>query len=192
MCLVSGMSNPQKRHWMVTIWPQHLDLEDCSDTEIIDAYYDYWDRHVRFAPNLLYAVAQIERSPETGNLHIQGYTEWKSSKRRNEVSKLITGHLEYRKGSREDARDYCRKKIWKGKDKGQVKKLPVIGEWRQAKPQSISPKQRVLNLLRLGFAPEEIMVRDPEGYFTHYRAIDHMYNTLMKAGISLLTSGEEE
>lgn len=185
-------SNPQKRHWCVTIYAGHIGLKDSSEIEIIDAFYDYWDRHVRFAPNLLYAVAQVERCPSTGRLHIQGYTEWKSSKRRNEVSKLIAGNLEFRMGTRDDARDYCRKKVWQGKDKGQVKKLPEIGEWRKAKPQSISPKQRVLHLLRLGFSPEEIMVRDPDGYFTHYRAIDHMYNTMMKAGISLCTSGEEE
>ncbi len=186
------MSNPQKRHWMVTIWPNHLDLEGCSDEEIIEEYKIYWSSVVQYAPNLVYAVAQVERSPETGNLHIQAYTEWRTSKRRNEVSKLVCGHLEYRKGSREDARDYCRKAQWKGKDKGQVMKLPEFGEWRLAKPQQISPKQRVLHLLKLGFAPEEILHKDPEGYFTHYRAIDHMYNIMMQAGVSLCTSGEEE
>jgi hypothetical protein len=71
-------------------------------------------------------------------------------------------------------------------------RLPECGTWRVARPQTQSPKQRVLHLLRLGFAPEEILHKDPEGYFTHYRAIDHMYNTMMKAGISLCTYGEEE
>lgn len=184
------MSNPQKRHWMVTIWPKHIGATDEED--LISLYLDYWETKVRHAPGLVYAVGQIEESPETGQLHIQAYTEWQQSKRRSEVGKLIAGHLEYRKGSREDARDYCRKKKWKGKDKGQVMKLPECGKWRVAKPQSQSPKQRVLNLLRLGFAPEEILHKDPEGYFTHYRAIDHIYNTMVKAGISLSTSGEEE
>lgn len=184
------MSNPQKRHWMVTIWPNHIGIKDGEDE--VSLYLHYWETKVRHAPGLVYAVGQIEESPETGQLHIQAYTEWQTSKRRSEISKIIAGHLEYRKGSREDARDYCRKKKWKGKDKGQVMKLPECGKWRVAKPQSQSPKQRVLNLLRLGFAPEEILYRDPEGYFTHYRAIDHMYNTMVKAGISLCTSGEEE
>ena len=177
---------------MVTIWPRHLDLEGCSDEEIIEEYKIYWSGTVQHAPNLLYAVAQVERSPETGHLHIQAYTEWRTSKRRNEVSKLVCGHLEYRKGTRQDARDYCRKAQWKGKDKGQVLRLPVFGEWREAKPQQISPKQRVLQLLKMGFAPAEILQRDPEGYFTHYRAIEATYGLMEKAGISLITVEEEE
>jgi hypothetical protein len=47
-------------------------------------------------------------------------------------------------------------------------------------------------MIRLGMAPAEILQRDPEVYFTHYRAIEACYNLLEKAGISLLTSGEEE
>ena len=177
---------------MVTIWPQHLDLDGCSDEEIIEEFKIYWSGTVQHAPNLLYAVAQVERSPETGNLHIQGYTEWRTSKRRNEVSKLLCGHLEYRMGTREDARDYCRKAQFKGKDKGKLFSLPTFGIWRHAKPQQISPKQRVLQLLKLGFAPADILQKDPEGYFTHYRSIEAMYNLMEKAGISLIASGEEE
>ena len=192
------MSNPQKRHWMVTIWPNHVLANVHQDErwteedeiDLIELYLEYWENDVRHAPGLVYAVGQIEESPETGQLHIQAYTEWQSSKRRSEISKIIAGHLEYRKGSREDARDYCSKKKWKGKDKGQVMKLPIVGKWRKARKQQVSPKQRVLNLLRLGFAPEEILQKDPEGYFTHFRAIDHMYNQMVRAGISLITEEE--
>ena len=151
----------------------------------------HWET-VRYSPNLSYAVGQIERCPTTGRLHIQAYTEWKRSLRMSEVYKLCPGNLDYRKGTREDARDYCRKKQWKGKDKGQVMKLLEFGKWRQTKSAGVSPKQRALEMIKLGMSPAEILQRDPEVYFTHWRNIEACYNLLENAGISILTSGEEE
>jgi hypothetical protein len=47
-------------------------------------------------------------------------------------------------------------------------------------------------MIKLGMSPAEILQRDPEVYFTHWRNIEACYNLLEKAGISILTSGEEE
>jgi len=184
--------NVQKRHWMATVWPMHLDLDHgYSEEEIIDAMQSHW-KSLSSLPGLKYAVGQIERSPETGNLHIQAYTEWSTSKRRKEVAKVFPAHLEFRKGSRDDARDYCRKKTWKGKDKGQVQRLPEHGEWRVEKTSLPSLKQRALDYLRKGFSPEMILQADPDVYFTHYRSINATYNLAAHAGISLYASSEEE
>ena len=68
---------------MVTIWPNHIGIEDGEDE--IQSYLHYWETKVRHAPGLVYAVGQIEESPETGQLHIQAYTEWQTSKRRSEI-----------------------------------------------------------------------------------------------------------
>ena len=186
------MSNAQKRHWCVTIYAGHIGLDDdYSDEELIDSMKLHWET-VRYSPNLSYAVGQIERCPTTGRLHIQAYTEWKRSLRMSEVYKVCPGNLDYRKGTREDARDYCRKAQWKGKDKGQVMKLLEFGKWRASKSSGVSPKQRALEMIRLGMSPAEILQRDFEVYFTHYRAIEACYNLMEKAGISISTSGEEE
>jgi hypothetical protein len=186
------MKNVQRRHWMATVWPNHLGLDvGCSDHELIDAMESFWET-LSSLPGLKYAVGQIERSPETGNLHIQAYTEWGSSKRLSEVVKIFPAHLEFRKGSRDDARDYCRKKKWKGNDKGQVKRLPEFGEWRASKEQAPSPKQRALDYLTKGFVPADILRMDPEVYFTHYRSIEAVYNLMEKAGITLCAADEEE
>lgn len=184
--------NPQLRHWMITIWPGHLDMKDCSDEEILDAYARLWEAFVEMdPPNLRWLNGQIERSPETGQLHIQAYSEWKVSLRRSEIP--LPGHKEARKGSREDARDYCRKKKWRGKDKGQVAVLPDIGAWRkETSTGGASPKQRALELLRKGLNPAEILKADPEAYFTHSRSIDHFYNIMQVHHISLSPSDEEE
>ena len=184
--------NAQKRHWCATVWPKHIGLEATDDeAEIMLGFERWWDT-VSDLPNLRYAIAQIERSPHTGTLHIQAYTEWSRSKRRSEVYKIFPASLEPRKGSRDDARDYCRRKKWKGKDKGQVKRLPEIGEWRAAKQSGVSPKQRALDYLTKGFVPADILRMDPEVYFTHHRAIEATYRLLEISGVSLSTAGEEE
>lgn len=59
-----------------------------------------------------YACYQIERSPETQKLHIQGYLELSKPSRMGPVKEILKNskaHLEPRKGTREQARDYCRK-----------------------------------------------------------------------------------
>ena len=156
------MSNEQKRHWVSTVWPGHIGFDRWDDlslelflddeAELIDAYEACW-RDLADAPGLKYGIAQIERSPDTGQLHIQAYTEWAQSKRRSEVYKIFPSDLDWRRGHRTDARDYCRVKVYRGKDKGQVKRLPELGEWRTEKSPGFSPKQRALSYLRDGLSP---------------------------------------
>lgn len=56
-----------------------------------------------------YAVWQQERG-NTGNLHFQGYIEFTRGVRLADVRRIIpTAHWEQRRGTREQAREYCRK-----------------------------------------------------------------------------------
>ncbi|AUM61842.1 Rep [uncultured virus] len=60
--------------------------------------------------NIRYACGQLEMG-ESGTRHIQGYIEFKRSYRLQSLRKLLAGaHFEARRGTREQARDYCRKK----------------------------------------------------------------------------------
>ena len=175
--------NQQKRHWISTVWPKHIGLDELdSEAEIIGAYQKFW-AELRLAPGLRYACGQIEQS-DTGALHIQAYTEWAQSKRLKEVYKIFPSNLEFRRGSRDDARKYCTK------TDSRVEGLPEIGKWRKEKATQPSQKNRALAYLRQGMNPSEICAVDPECYFTHYRAIIAVYtSTLVKP---LLASGEEE
>ncbi|AXH77641.1 MAG: putative viral replication protein [Cressdnaviricota sp.] len=176
------MTNEQKRHWVSTVWPGHMGYEATDDeAELIDAYEAFW-RNLADAPGLKYGIAQIERSPDTGQLHIQAYTEWAQSKRLKEVYKILPSDLDFRRGSRDVARDYCRK------TDSRVKVLPELGEWRKEKAAAISPKQRALSYLRDGFSPARICSMDPECYFTHWRSINAVYHSLMMK--PLLTSDD--
>lgn len=181
----------QKRHWVGTMWPKHIDLDDdCSEEEIIAGYQREWDI-LENTPNLRYLGGQIERA-DTGRLHIQFYAEFSKSYRRNEVLRSISANVEARKGTRDEARKYCRSKMYKGKDKGRILLLPEWGEWRVEASAKVSPKQRALNMLKQGFSPEQILQHDPDVYFTHYRAIEATYGLLIKSGIILNAVGEEE
>ncbi len=181
------MINSQKRHWVGTIWAAHIGLDDeDSEEEIIDGFVDFWSS-LEDLPNLRYLGGQIEKSPRTGNLHIQFYLEFKQSYRLKTIlSKMLKAHLEPRLGSRDDARAYCLK------SDSRIMELPVFGEWRSEKVTQPSPKQRVLAMLKMGFSPEMILERDIDAYFTHHRSINAVYNLIEKAGICLKTVGEEE
>lgn len=61
---------------------------------------------------LTYGVYQIEKCPNTGKEHIQGYFVFSKRKRLSSIKKLLgdnTIHLEQRKGSHQQAKDYCTK-----------------------------------------------------------------------------------
>lgn len=181
------MNFGQKRHWVGTIWAAHVGLDDeYSEEEIIDGFVEYWST-LEQLPNLRYLGGQIEKSPRTGNLHIQFYLEFKQSYRlKTIVSKMFKAHLEPRMGSRDDARAYCLK------TDSRIMELPVFGEWRPEKVTQPSPKQRVLAMLKMGFSPEMILERDIDAYFTHHRSINAVYNLICKSGVSIRTPGEEE
>lgn len=59
-----------------------------------------------------YIIYQLERCPNTQRDHIQGYCEFSSPIRLVRIKELLGDpavHVEQRKGSRDQARDYCRK-----------------------------------------------------------------------------------
>lgn len=59
-----------------------------------------------------YVCWQLERAPDTGRLHLQGYVEFFKPQRLRAAQQALrapTAHLEKRRGTRDQARDYCRK-----------------------------------------------------------------------------------
>lgn len=61
--------------------------------------------------NVTYIVYQLERCPETRRLHYQGYVLWKTKKTLSYCkTQHATAHWEPRRGTHEQARDYCKKK----------------------------------------------------------------------------------
>lgn len=59
-----------------------------------------------------YIIFQLEQCPDTKSIHVQGYIEFKERIGVKNIKLLplfAHAHLESRKGSREQARDYCKK-----------------------------------------------------------------------------------
>lgn len=171
--------NPQKRHWMGTVQLGHLEHHT-------DTFMDWWEV-CQNAPDLVYAIAQIEEA-ETGTLHIQVYTEWKTSLRRNEVIRRAgNGHWEPRRGSRTQCRDYCRKKD------SRVEKLGEFGQWRAdivSNPVE-SPKAQAIKWLMEGMTPAEICAKSPEVFFTHHRSILETWKMIQVVQTNNIVSEEE-
>lgn len=62
--------------------------------------------------DVTYFVAQLERAPDTGREHWQGYVEFSCKKRLHSVQAFIgdeKAHCELRRGTSQQAADYCKK-----------------------------------------------------------------------------------
>lgn len=69
-----------------------------------------WTQLVFDYEHMSYLVYQIEKAPETGRLHAQGYVELHNAKTFSALQKVIgKAHLESRKGTAKQAREYCMK-----------------------------------------------------------------------------------
>lgn len=84
-------SNTTARHFVFT---SHAKTEPIYDSD-----------------KMRYLVYQLELCPTTKTPHWQGYVELHQSLRPTTVKKLLGGnpHVEYRRGTRDDARNYCMK-----------------------------------------------------------------------------------
>jgi len=92
------MAQTRQRAWCFTHQVQ-------LDNDAFEAAQPQLHEHFR------YIVYQTEVAPDTGRVHIQGYIEFKQPMRFAAVKTLLGGqaHLERRRGTRLQARDYCMK-----------------------------------------------------------------------------------
>lgn len=90
----------------------------------------------------IYMVFQYEKCPKTEKIHLQGYIEFDTPHRLKRAKELIgsnTIHLEKRKGTRDQARNYCMKTdtriagpfelgIWSNKSQGKRNDLEEVAD----------------------------------------------------------------
>ncbi|AQR57902.1 replicase [Molossus molossus circovirus 4] len=82
-----------------------------SRTWCFTSFDDCWE-YEPIQQHITYVVWQIEKCPDTGRLHAQGYLETKKMISHKEAKSLIfknNEHFEKRKGSQKQAIDYCKK-----------------------------------------------------------------------------------
>lgn len=97
------MSETRGRHWCFTTF----------DLTLLDRLPSLAE-----SGTLRYVCAQVEQCPTTGKEHVQGYLEAPQKRSIASLKKAlndVTAHFEIRRGSRDSARDYCRKeesRLW--------------------------------------------------------------------------------
>ncbi len=174
----------QYRHWMVTVQPGHVGI-DRNDSDlhfddtrtiedwdeytlgVVEEFREHWQR-LSECNGIRYAIGQIEVDSK-GFYHIQAYTEWEVSLRIGEVAKRWSGHYEQRNGTRDQARDYCRKKDTR------IEELPTIGVWRDDPHDNHRESLRIRALRAItvdGLSPLAIAMELPEVYFVHHAGIE--------------------
>lgn len=100
-----------KQHWCVTVYPP-AELEGDDGYLWLQGWLLDRDRRLVDFGAVRYAIFGHEVCPETKRSHLQGYVELRKKMRVSGVKVLLdddTIHLESRLGSREEARDYCKK-----------------------------------------------------------------------------------
>lgn len=103
--MTSSTQNPQGKFWMFTHNNPIPELWTSNDVTLTFHYLR--ETHEKFKIN--YASWQLE-SGEEGTPHIQGYIELDSRVRRRQLGKTLTStHLELRKGSATQAKQYTTK-----------------------------------------------------------------------------------
>lgn len=110
------------RNYCFTLFTENKDDEEESHRRVVPE-----ESTVRFA------IWQLEVCATTGRRHYQGYVEFNNSMRVSAVKALLGGtvHLEKRRGSREQAIEYCRKDDTK-----------IAGPWTIGDEDCVQPGKR--------------------------------------------------
>jgi len=118
-----------------------------------------------------YKVYQLEAGEEAGHEHYQLYVEFTKKKRFNAVQKLFQYsdggfcHIEKRKGTRQEARDYCMKVD------SRVEGPWEFGEWTGPKPGQRNDFDQIRDLLQNGSSIDAIAKQFPSQYIRYTKGI---------------------
>lgn len=128
---------------------------------------DVW-RHLSDIPGVKYLTGQIEKCPETGRLHFQGFVQFEKQLRlktiKNKIEALSNAHLEPRKGTPEQAIEYCTKE-----------ETRIAGPWEKGKVSIAGQRtdiETIVNLLTSGKTPYQVAITMPETSARYFKFMD--------------------
>jgi len=138
----------------------------CFTSFKVDSFPELSSQHVK------YCVYQREICPETGKEHLQGYIELTKSMRMNAVKCMLeddTLHLERRKGTRNQCRDYCMKEETRKEGTSPVE----FGTFKSTQGQRTDLLQ-VYSAIKEGQDLNFIIDEYPGVYLRYYRSIERL------------------
>lgn len=127
------------------------------------------DRLADLPADITYLICQHERAPDTGREHLQGYVELRRPVRMAGLKRLLadeTVHVEPRRGTRDSARDYCRKSDTR------VDGPWEHGTWRATTQGHRSDLEAIKLLVDSGARGLDIAQQAWGAWLKHHRAID--------------------
>lgn len=120
-----------------------------------------------------YCVWQKEKCPTTGKEHLQGYAEFSSPIRITGCKKWIGdpgAHCEKRRGTREEAKEYCMKK------ESQVEGPWELGEWETC-PGKRNDLADIKEMIKEGKNDRDIAEAYPGQFIRYHRGIKTLRET---------------
>lgn len=114
-----------------------------------------------------YCIWQKEKCPDTGRLHLQGYTEFKNAIRITGAKKWLgdqSAHFETRKGTREQAQEYCKK------TESRVEGPWELGEWIKGQG-ARSDLAEIKEMVKAGATDRDIAEEHPSSFIRYTRGI---------------------
>lgn len=115
-----------------------------------------------------YLCFQREICEDTKREHWQGYVEFFDGKRVGQVSTILGGcHVEVRKGTRDEARNYCRKKNTAVHDT-----FVEHGFWRQ----DVNRKRKLSDMLLTNMSLPEIIECSPYDFVRYFRGLRALFS----------------
>lgn len=138
--------------------------------------FNYEDCVITLPDKGRYIVWQIERCPETDNLHLQGYSEYTEPVRRSKVKKDISNklHVESREGSRIQARNYCMK------TDSRIDGPWELGVWHTKGQGNRSDISTAVSLIRNGSTSLDLIEQCPTTFVKFYKGFDRVRFEFMK------------
>lgn len=124
-----------------------------------------------------YLVYQVEICPKTNKKHIQGYIEYNSATTMQNIKKIMKNnklHVEYKRGTRNEAREYCMKTESKDNDYETVE----IGYYEIKEQGKRNDLLDIYDMIKSGVKLDEVAEAYPAHYIRYHKGIKEVKNLI--------------
>lgn len=129
------------------------------------------DGPITWWEDVRYAIYQRERGAN-GTEHFQGYVELSKAVRFNAIkAKIPRAHIEQRRGSRDQAREYCKKLD------SRVSEPIEYGNWEAGGSGARNDLASAIDLIKSGGTFRDLAEQSPEVFVKYYRGLQQLRYT---------------
>ena len=134
-----------------------------------------FNEYLKTLQHIRYFTFQREIGEETGTQHFQLYIEFEVGKRFATIKEYFpTAHIESRKGSKKQARDYCQK------DDTRMDGHNIFEFGDFAENGERSDLNDIMEMIKGGASLKEVEAAYPSQYFRYYKNIEFLFNQYMQ------------